>query len=129
MGNKISDTNSEKRGSNPQPFQWAWSALTPRIEKEVIILLNLKLASQNIVGFSGRIKDRQKWKNRTLCAFVGSGYDAVLKKKSTVVRNPQCNQVVYSQLAVATSGGTAYHLVKAHKKERDGYDVWQSLLE
>eukprot|EP00957_Ditylum_brightwellii_P024411 1842887-Ditylum_brightwellii.AAC.1 len=91
------------------------------MEKDVAILLsNLKLALQKIIEFSGRIEDWQKWKNRTSCALVGSGYNVVLKKKKTVV--------VYLQLAMVTSGGTAYHLVKAHEKEKDGYEELGNIL-
>eukprot|EP00957_Ditylum_brightwellii_P210232 15364709-Ditylum_brightwellii.AAC.1 len=130
MGNNISDTFGGQRGFNSQPFQQALSALSPRMEEDAVISLSsLKLALQKIVEFSGRIEDWQKWKNRASCALVGSGYNIVLKKKITAARNPQLNQVVYSHLAMATSGGTAYHLVKAQEKEKDGYEVWQSLLE
>eukprot|EP00957_Ditylum_brightwellii_P044584 3380778-Ditylum_brightwellii.AAC.1 len=118
MGNNISDTFGGQRGLNSKPFQWALSALSPRMKEDV-----------KIVGFSGRIEDWQKWKNRTSCTLVRSGYNIVLKKKSTAASNLQLNQVVYLQLTVATLGGTAYHLVKAHEKEKDEYEAWQLLLE
>eukprot|EP00957_Ditylum_brightwellii_P155664 11849959-Ditylum_brightwellii.AAC.1 len=38
-------------------------------------------------------------------------------------------RVVLSQLSVATSGGTAYHLVKQHDKDKDGHAAWQSLIK
>eukprot|EP00957_Ditylum_brightwellii_P005585 427827-Ditylum_brightwellii.AAC.1 len=55
-------------------------------EDVAISLSNLKLASQEIVEFSGRIEEWQKWKNITPCTL-------------------------------------------AHKKEKDWYEAWQSLLE
>eukprot|EP00957_Ditylum_brightwellii_P034033 2577719-Ditylum_brightwellii.AAC.1 len=73
-------------------------------------LSRLKLELQRIVDFSGKVEDRQKLKKCTQCAFNGSG-------------------VVFSKLSVATSGGTAYHLVKQHKKDKDLYAAWQSLIE
>eukprot|EP00957_Ditylum_brightwellii_P196099 14941919-Ditylum_brightwellii.AAC.1 len=37
--------------------------------------------------------------------------------------------MVFSQLSVATSRGTAHHLVKQHNEDKDGYALWQSLIE
>eukprot|EP00957_Ditylum_brightwellii_P037701 2851182-Ditylum_brightwellii.AAC.1 len=44
-------------------------------------------------------------------------------------RNPQLNRIVFSQLSVATSAGTTYHIVKQYDNEKDGYVVWAALLE
>ena len=38
------------------------------------------------------------------------------------------NRIVYSQLAVATVDGTAYHLVKKFEDSRDGHEAWNALL-
>eukprot|EP00957_Ditylum_brightwellii_P127269 9703836-Ditylum_brightwellii.AAC.1 len=62
MGNNISDTFGGQRGLNSQPPQGTLSALSPRMEEDVVISLSsLKLVSQKIVEFSGRIEDWQKW--------------------------------------------------------------------
>eukprot|EP00957_Ditylum_brightwellii_P179128 13646804-Ditylum_brightwellii.AAC.1 len=39
------------------------------------------------------------------------------------------NCIVYSQLSVATLGGTAYHIVKRFKNKKDGHAVWNALCE
>ena len=39
------------------------------------------------------------------------------------------NCVVYSQLSVATVGGTAYHLIKKHEDDENGYVAWNALCE
>ena len=39
------------------------------------------------------------------------------------------NCIVYSQLSVATSGGTAYHIVKQFENEKDGHAAWNALCE
>eukprot|EP00957_Ditylum_brightwellii_P102896 7842377-Ditylum_brightwellii.AAC.1 len=75
----------------------------------------LKLASQRIVKFSGKINKWQRWKNLTLCAFVGSGYERVLLDWYEAQVQPSSNAIIYSQLPMATLGGMAYHFVKAHK--------------
>ena len=38
----------------------------------------LKLESQRIVDFSGKVEGWQKWKNCILCVFDGSGYETIL---------------------------------------------------
>ena len=56
---------------------------------------NLKLESQNIIGFIGRIKDCQKWKSKTECAFGGSGYNLLLYD-ALFSEKKQMNRIVYS---------------------------------
>eukprot|EP00957_Ditylum_brightwellii_P123376 9407230-Ditylum_brightwellii.AAC.2 len=73
----------------------------------------LKLASQRIVKLSGKINKWQRWKNWTLCAFVGSGDERVLVDPYEVAVQPSANAIVYFQLAVAMLGRTAYHIVTA----------------
>eukprot|EP00957_Ditylum_brightwellii_P044713 3390448-Ditylum_brightwellii.AAC.1 len=45
------------------------------------------------------------------------------------MQHPGMSRIVYSQLSAATSGGTAYHLVKQYKKEKEGNKAWGALLE
>eukprot|EP00957_Ditylum_brightwellii_P184042 14019135-Ditylum_brightwellii.AAC.1 len=73
-------------------------------------LSGLKLESQRIVDFSGKVEDWQKWKNCTQCAFDGSGFEKVLSNQEHTDRMRNQNRKVFSQLSVATLGGTAYHL-------------------
>jgi hypothetical protein len=89
----------------------------------------LKLESQRIVDFSGKVEDWQKWKNCTQCTFDGSGYERVLSDREYADRMRNQNRVVFSQLSVATPGGTAYHFVKQHDKNKDGHAAWHSLIE
>eukprot|EP00957_Ditylum_brightwellii_P035728 2708582-Ditylum_brightwellii.AAC.1 len=63
-----------------------------------------------MVDFSGKVKDWQKWKNCTQCAFDGLGYERVLSDQEYAARMRNQNRVVFSKLSVATLGGTAYHL-------------------
>eukprot|EP00957_Ditylum_brightwellii_P079446 6041643-Ditylum_brightwellii.AAC.1 len=82
-----------------------------------------------MVEFTGRSKDWQKWKTRTRCAFDGSDYEGILNDSNYAVRHLDMNCIVYLQLSVATSGRTAYHLVKQFKREKDGNKAWNALLE
>eukprot|EP00957_Ditylum_brightwellii_P043477 3296092-Ditylum_brightwellii.AAC.1 len=73
---------------------------------------NLKLESQKIIEFTGRSEDWQKWKTRSQCAFDGSGYKRILSDPDYAMQHPGMSRIVYSQLSIATSGGTVYRLVK-----------------
>ena len=88
---------------------------------------NLKLESQKIVEFSGRMEDWQKWKNRTECALDGSGYEEILTDESYALSHPRESRIVYAQLSVATIGGTANHLIKKFDSTKNGYSAWEAL--
>lgn len=93
------------------------------------VATNLKLEAQKIKEFLGKYDDWPKWKNRTQCAFDGSGYERILQDRRFADRNPKMNRIVYSQLAVATVDGTAYHLIKQFEDSKDGHAAWQALIE
>lgn len=90
---------------------------------------NLKLEAQKIKEFLGKMEDFPRWKNRTECAFDGSGYEKILEDRNFAIRHQKMNKIVYSQLAVATCDGTAYHLVKKHEETKDGNAAWNELLQ
>ena len=89
---------------------------------------NLMLESQKVKEFFGKMDEWPKWKNRTQCAFDGSGYEQIIEDEVFAESNPKMNRIVYSQLAVATVDGTAYHLVKQHEDSRDGHGAWTALI-
>eukprot|EP00957_Ditylum_brightwellii_P180051 13715872-Ditylum_brightwellii.AAC.1 len=39
------------------------------------------------------------------------------------------NCIMYLQLSIATSGGTAYHIVKQFKNDKDGHATWHALCK
>eukprot|EP00957_Ditylum_brightwellii_P176166 13414037-Ditylum_brightwellii.AAC.1 len=92
-------------------------------------LSNLKLESQKIVEFTGWFDDWQKWKTQTQCAFDESGYEQILINWDFATSNSNMNRIVYSQLSVATTVGTTYHLVKQFEKEKDGHAAWSTFVE
>ena len=71
----------------------------------------------------------QKWRSSTECAFDGSGCKQVLTDATYDARNIQMNRVVYSQLIVATAGGTANRLIKAYEDNKNLCGSWNSLCE
>eukprot|EP00957_Ditylum_brightwellii_P200647 15295812-Ditylum_brightwellii.AAC.1 len=53
----------------------------------------LKLELQRIVDFNGKVEDWQKWKNRTQCAFNGSGFERILSDREYANRMRNQNRV------------------------------------
>ena len=90
---------------------------------------SLKLEAQRITTFSGTNEEWPKWKNRSLCAFEGSGYDKILTDISFARCHPKMNKIVYSQLATATIDGTAHHIVAQLSDTKDGHGAWTALSE
>ena len=78
--------------------------------------------------FNGSTAAWPRWKSRTQCAFDGSGYEDILTDREYAKRNPKRNKVVYSQLAVATVDGTAYHLIEKYQMTKDGNSAWKDLV-
>ena len=37
--------------------------------------------------------------------------------------------MVYYQLAIATVGGNAHHVIKQHEDDKNGYGAWKALCE
>eukprot|EP00957_Ditylum_brightwellii_P114423 8723707-Ditylum_brightwellii.AAC.1 len=90
---------------------------------------DLKLELQRILDFSEKVEGWQKWKNCTQCAFNGSGHERILSVGEYADRMRNQNRVVFSNLSVATSGGTAHQLVKQHDEDKDGYAACHSLIK
>ena len=49
---------------------------------------NLKLAAQKVTDFNGYNDEWRKWKNKTACAFEGSGYDKILYDEDFAKTHP-----------------------------------------
>ena len=75
------------------------------------------------------MNELHKWKPRVEWAFDGSGYKQLLTDATYAAQNTQMNWVVYSQLIVATIGGTAHHLIKQYEDNKNGYGSRNALCE
>ena len=89
----------------------------------------LKLQAQSVTSFDCGYDDWSVWKSLTECAFSESGYEKVLYSKEYAELNEGKNKIVYSQLAVATVDGTAFHLVKKYDSTKDGHAAWKDLCK
>ena len=102
---------------------------SPVIEKGSKAFASLKLSAQKITDFRGGNDEWTKWKSRTECAFSGSGYEKILEDRDYASEHPEQNKIVWAQLMVATTDGTAQHLIKAQEETKNGHAAWQSLLD
>ena len=87
------------------------------------------MEAQHVTSFSGTNEEWRKWKNKTACAFEGSGYDRILGDRAFANNHPKMNKIVYSQLAAATIDGTAHHIVAQMSDTKDGHAAWHALSE
>ena len=53
----------------------------------------------------------------------------MLTDAKCAAQNTQMNRVVYSQLAVATVGGTAHHIIKKYEDDKNGYGACNAFCE
>ena len=85
-----------------------------------------KLEAQKITEFTGKFDEWGRWKTRMACAFEAAGYGRILTDPLSATHNSRRNAMIYAQLAVATSEGTAHHLVNQFEGSKDGHRAWQA---
>ena len=61
--------------------------------------------------------------------FDGSLYEWLITDATYASQNTHINRVVYSQFAVATSVGTARHLIEKYEENKNGYGAWNALCK
>jgi hypothetical protein len=88
-----------------------------------------KMEAQRITEFSGRFDEWTTWKTRTRCAFEAAGYGNILEEEAMARKYPKRNAIVYAQLSVALSGGTAHHIIIRYDSQRDGFAAWRAITE
>ena len=86
-----------------------------------------KLEAHRITDFSGRFEDWQKWRIRTECALKSAGFAKILKDENHARANTNKNRALFTHLMVATTDGTASHLVREFENMDDGHGAWKKL--
>ena len=89
----------------------------------------VKIESQKVVDFNGKVELWNKWKERTLCTFSTCGYDKVLEDYEHALKHPNTNKLIFALLSNATVEGHPHHLVNDFKQEKDGYLAWHALCD
>ena len=89
----------------------------------------VKLDYEKVRDFSRADEEWQKWINRTLCAFSGTGYKEVIIDREHANRHPEDNEIVFSRLSAATTDGIAYHLVQKFEDMEPGSTFVNGTME
>ena len=89
---------------------------------------NVKLQAQQISSFKGEPIKWHSWRKKTRAAIGTAGMLDVLDDKEYADKNIVDNETIYHLLAVATSDGTAAHLVDKYEDDKDGRAAYQELV-
>ena len=89
---------------------------------------NVKLQAQQISPFKGESIKWHSWRKKTRAAIGTAGMLDVLDNKEYAKKNPVDNETIYHLLAVATSDGTAAHLVDKYEDDKDGRAAYQEMV-
>jgi len=74
----------------------------------------------------------QHWytfKNKTMSTLGVAGFSSILDKTKPIIKDQEGNHRVYYLFEGATNDGSASHIVRGHKKERDGRAAWHALKD
>lgn len=89
---------------------------------------NVKLQAQQVTAFNGNAINWRSWKKKTRAAIGTAGLLSTLDSESYARRNPIDNETVFHILQVATSDGSASHLVDKFEDDKDGYGAYMALV-
>ena len=89
---------------------------------------NFKIQAQNITDFNGNAIKWRSWKKRTRAAIGTAGMLEILDSSDFAEKNQVDNENVFHLLQVATTDGSAAHLVDAYEFQRDGHLAYNALV-
>ena len=89
---------------------------------------NVKLQAQQVTSFNGNALNWRSLKKKTRAAIGTAGLLNILDDEAYAKKNPIDNETVFHILQVATSDGSASHLVDQHEDEKDGHKAYVALV-
>ena len=89
---------------------------------------NVKLQAQHVSAFNGEPIKWRSWKKRTRVAIGTAGMLKILDNPSYAKKNVIDNETVFHLLQVATTDGSAAHLVDRHEANKDGNAAYADLV-
>ena len=89
---------------------------------------NVKLQAQQVSTFNGNAIKWRTWKKKTRAAIGTAGMLEILDSSDYAEKNKMDNERVFHLLQVATSDGTASHLVDKHEIDKDGHAAFAELI-
>ena len=98
-------------------------------DNEALKRSNVKLQAQSVSAFDGNPLKWHIWKKKTRAAIGTAGLLRILDEENFATRNGADNETVFHLLQVATSDGTATHLVDKFEEQRNGRMAYQELVK
>ena len=98
-------------------------------DNEALKRSNVKLQAQSVSVFDGNPLKWHIWKKKTRAAIGTAGLLRILDEENFATRNGADNETVFHLLQVATSDGTAAHLVDKFEEQRNGRMAYQELVK
>ena len=98
-------------------------------DNEALKRSNVKLQAQSVSSFDGNALKWHLWKKKTRAAIGTAGLLRILDDETFAIRNRADNETIFHLLQVATSDGTAAHLVDKYEEQRDGRMSYQELVK
>ena len=90
---------------------------------------NVKLQAQHVSAFNGNAIKWRSWKKKTRAAIGTAGLLGALDDQTYASRNKSDNEIIFHLLQVATSDGSASHLVDMHENTKDGHAAYVELVK
>ena len=94
--------------------------------KESSKAVSFKISAHDFGKFEGKPEHWYAFKNKTISTLGVAGFSSILDK-ATPMRDQEGNHRIYYLFEGATNDGSASHIVKQHKNERDKRATWHSL--
>ena len=91
--------------------------------KESSKAVTFKIAVHDFGKFDGKPEHWYTFKNNTISTLGVAGFSPILDK-AMPMRDQEGNHCVYYLCEGTTNDGSASHIVKRHKNERDGRAAW-----
>ena len=89
---------------------------------------NVKLQAQQVPPFNGHAIKWRVWKKKTRAAIGTAGLLNTLDDPEYAKQNPIDNETIFHILQVATSDGSASHLVDQFEDSKDGHAAYTALV-
>ena len=110
-------------------FNWLFgSRHSEEDEKYFSKAVSFKIAAHDFGKFDGKPEHWYAFKNKTMSTLGVAGFSSILDKTKPI-KDQEGNHRVYYLFKGATNDGSASHIVRGHKEDRDGRAAWHALKD
>ena len=111
-------------------FNWLFgSRCSEEDEKYFSKAVSFKIAAHDFGKFDGKPEHWYAFKNKTMSTLGVAGFSSILDKTKPIIKDQEGNHRVYYLFEGATNDGSASHIARGQKAERDGRAAWHALKD